>query len=446
MRAKWTNRNPRVVLAWMAGIGLLTAVACKDVLKVQDPQSFVTEKLDNPIIFPAVAAGVEGDFQLTIDDIAMFTGLMSDELTNTSTWRDWADIGEGVLRKNWATAGSYSNPQDRLLRARFAAQDAENRFTRVMGKDTVELNPLMVTVRVTEAWIDLELAMAYCESPPSPGVAAVSDQLMFQQAIKKFQTEMPLVQNAHLSASEKLAWINYVNAGLARAHLMVGNYDSALVHAQAVSAGFRKDAVFSANSAAQQNLLNQQGHQSQNRSGSLNVMWYSQLDTIAGFLRDTYSGKLDPRLPFTHDNNNSLKYDKGANGVTKFVSLGKAATAGAPIAITKKEEMNLIEAEVYWRKGQFQTAIDKMNLNRVAAGLPAFANPGTSDAVLTLLLQERFAVLFGEGHRMQDLNRFNLVKSRLGAGRISKLPLSYNEIVNNAAIGIGGGKCPDPIS
>jgi hypothetical protein len=113
--------------------------------------------------------------------------------------------------------------------------------------------------------------------------------------------------------------------------------------------------------------------------------------------------------------------------------------------MAKYGEMVLIQAEVYWKKGQFQTAIDKMNINRAAVGLPNLVLPTTGDISLWVrdaLLSERFAQLFTEGFRMQDLYRFNLVTAKLGTGRLIKLPLSVTEAINNPNIKIGGGKCP----
>jgi hypothetical protein len=52
------------------------------------------------------------------------------------------------------------------------------------------------------------------------------------------------------------------------------------------------------------------------------------------------------------------------------------------------------------------------------------------------------AELFTEGHRMTDLDRFNLVTAKLGAGRARKLPLSRNEILNNVNMKQGDAKCP----
>jgi hypothetical protein len=109
--------------------------------------------------------------------------------------------------------------------------------------------------------------------------------------------------------------------------------------------------------------------------------------------------------------------------------------------------MNLIVAEVKWRKGDNAGALAAMNLNRAlpSVALPPLTLPTSGDVntqVRDMILQERFAVLFGEGSRMQDLYRFNLVTQRLGPGRATKLPLSRTEALTNPNIGEGKETCP----
>ncbi len=440
-----TTRLLRTTSYALIATALLASGACRDILKVQDPQNFAASTLDNPILWPAIANGAEGDLMLPLDDLAIFGGMLSDELWDSSTWIDWHDISTGAIRPNRPQGTFGDNVQNALLRARYSAQAAADRFTAGMG-DTAATSPLMVQVKLVDAWADLELAMGFCESPPTQGAAAVSDTAMFKNALAKLTAVLPLAQNAHYTKpADRAAQINWITAGLARANLMLGNYDAALAAAQQVPAGFEKDAIFSSNSTAQNNNLFVQGNAGSNRSYTIRGIWYNQVDTIGGALKDWYSGKLDPRVPLSHDNNNSKGYNLGAGGVVKFFSNGKASVASAPIAMAKYAEMVLIQAEVYWRKGQFQTAIDKMNINRAAAGLPNLELPTSGDIstwVRDALLSERFAQLYTEGFRMQDLYRFNLVTAKLGPGRLIKLPLSVTEANNNPNIRIGGGTCP----
>jgi len=71
--------------AWALIATLAFPTACKDILKVEDPQTFGNQDLDDPAILAAVADGVEGIFQQTFDDALVYAGLMSDELEDTST-------------------------------------------------------------------------------------------------------------------------------------------------------------------------------------------------------------------------------------------------------------------------------------------------------------------------------------------------------------------------
>ena len=438
-------RALRGVSLGLVAAALLAGTACRDVLKVQDPQNFASSTLDNPILWPAIANGAEGDLMLPLDDFAIFTGMLSDELWDSSTWIDWRDISTGAIRPNRPQGTFGDGVQNSVLRARYSSQAAADRFTTGMG-DSASTSPLMVQVKTVDAMADLILAMGFCESPATQGTAAVSDTVMFKNALAKLTAVLTLAQNAHyVKAADKTAQVNWITAGIARANLMSGNYDAALAAAQLIPVGFEKDAIFSSNSTAQNNNLFVQGNAGSNRSYTIRGIWASQIDTVSGSMKDWYSGQLDSRIPLQHDNNNSKGYNLGAGGVVKFFSNGKASLAAAPLAMAKYGEMVLIQAEVYWRKGQFQTAIDKMNVNRAAAGLPNLVLPTTGDISLWVrdaLLSERFAQLFTEGFRMQDLYRFNLVTAKLGPGRLIKLPLSVTEAINNPNIKIGGGKCP----
>jgi phage gp37-like protein len=428
------------VLAMSIGLA-----GCSDILKVQDPQNFAANTLDNPILWPAIANGAEGDMMLPTSNLAIFGGMLSDELWDSSTWIDWHDISTGAIRPNRPQGTFGDGVQNSLLRARYAAQSAVDRFTAGM-KDTANTSPLMVQVKTVDAWSDLMLAMGFCESPPTQGAAAASDTVMFQNSLTKLTAVLALAKAAHYTKeTDRTAQVNWITSGIARANLMTGNYDAALAAAQLIPAGFEKDAVYSSNSTAQNNNEFVQGNAGSNRSYTIRGIWYNQIDTVAGSLKDWYSNQIDTRVPLQHDNNNSKGYNLGAGGVVKFFSNGKAPLANAPIALTKYAEMVLIQAEVYWKKGQYQTAVDKMNINRAAVNLPNLVLPTTGDIATwtrDALLSERFASLFAEGYRMQDLYRFNLVNAKLGPGRLVKLPLSVTETVNNSNIRINGGKCP----
>lgn len=440
------TRKLRSVFGVAIGAAALTSIACKDFLKVQDPQRFTNDALDNLTVLPAVANGVEGQFQQIYDDFVVYTGLNSDELVNSSTWIDWADMGLGRVRGDWPTApgNTWVSAQDELLRTRFTAQNAADRLTRVLGATAAGASPLMAQVKVYEAWTDLVLGMGYCEAPLVANGPRAPDTELYKQAITKFGTALTIAQ-----ASGTQAWIDFALAGRARANLLAGNYAAAATDARAVSAGFIKQAVYSVNSAT--TLTGNQLHYNRNRSGGLGTAYWSMVDTSNSgngeanpvqYVKDPWTGTIDKRMAVSHRSGTSAI---GVDNKTKHYAIQKYADYTNPITLTSKREMNLIEAEVAWRAGDFATAIADMNKNRTTApaNLPPFDATGlTSDDVRDRLLSERFAELFVEGHRMTDLDRFNLVTAKLGTGRARKYPMSRNEILNNPSLKQGEAKCP----
>ena len=377
------HRKNRVV-RWAGTLAVLAAVVgCNDLLTVQNPQVFTDDAANSDILLPAVAAGAEGDMQVSMDDMAIMSGMLSDEFWHTGTWSDWLDVSKGRIRKNPPFDGAFSDPQNAMLRARGTAESAIARFRRVLG-DTVKTSPLFVTASMARAWADLQLAMAVCEIPPTAGAATVSDTAIFKQAADSFAAMIPIIQAAHFAkTSDRDARLNQAYAGLARANLMIGNYPVALQYALLVPAGFQYDAIYSNNSAYQNNQMANQGNATYNRSFSIRDIWWPYIDTIAGQMRDPYSGQLDPRIPLGHDNNNARGYDRGSDGVTKFFSNNKYATYAAPIPLTKSAEMNLIIAEVRWRQGDFEGAMQALNINRAAVGLPPMLLPVTGNVSST---------------------------------------------------------------
>jgi hypothetical protein len=422
---------------------LVTPSACKDILKVEDPQTFGNSDLDDPAILAAVADGVEGLFQQTFDDAIVFAGLMSDEIEDTSTWVAWADMSNGVFTPNYAGGTTdFAGPQNDLLRARYAAVDAATRFDRVLGKDVASKSKIMAQVKVTEAWSDLINAMDYCESPVVADGPRQPDSELLKSTLTKFTDALAVATASGTAGADYVAW---ARAGRARTNLFLGNFDAALTDATAVPAGYRKQALFA--EGVSTHFPGNQLHTNRNRSGSLRAMWWPMVDTSNNAVATNIQTVKDP-WTLQEDNRMQVLHPRGRLGVnnrTRHYSIQKYADRASPITITSKREMNLIEAEAYWRKNQLPQAIDALNRNRTTApaNLPAFNAAGlTADAVFQRILSERFAELFVEGHRLNDLARFNLVKDRLGAGRSLKFPLSRTEILNNTSMKEGEATCP----
>lgn len=408
---------PRTLLAG-AFTAALVGGGCDGLLDVSDPSRYLDEALDDPRVFEALANGVEGRLHSYVDAIVINTGLLSDELMHTGTWAQYEDMDQGRLRPGDAL--DYGNVMTNLPQIRREAVENIARFRRVLGEAEADQEVVTARMKVVEAWATLLMAQYVCEAVLEPGGAAVPDSEIYGEAIALLTEGIQLAQGA--GAPE---YVNLARAGRARAHLMTGNLDAALADAQAVPDGFAYDAKFSEQGS--NNRMVTLNHYTENKAAGLDSRRFPQVDTVAGFMIDRWSGELDPRVKIVHRVGNRL----GVDGVKLFYSHDKYKLRSDDIPMTHWQEMRLIEAEVHWRRGELQQAIDRMNIVRDDVGLPPLENPGTADGVFEMLLEERFATLFLEGQRANDLYRFNLFPEIIGTGFNTKYQLPSVEVLNN---------------
>ena len=424
---------------------IVSAGACGNTLDVPNPQAFGDDALNNEIILKNVTNGAEGVLQLAFDDFIVVTELLSDEMESTSTWIDWEDISEGRVRHDWPTAGSFSDPQNQLLRARYAAQSAHERVESVLGA-AAATSPLRAQVLLVDAMADLLLATGYCESPLQPEAARSPDTELFKQAVTKFTAGLAAAQAITGDDAAKTKWTNVAYAGRARANLMAGNYAAAKTDAQAVAVGFQYNAVYAEGAGSTRSWTGEQFNQNRNRSGGLRRMYHSRVHSIdsvgtgEAYLRDWFDPTKDDRRMAVMRKAGQL----GVNNRFAYFGITKYADRAAPIRMLSKTESLLIEAEVAMRSNDYTTQASILNglRARSGVGLPPISTPTSATEARNALLNERMAELFVEGSRMNDLARFNLVTQMLGPARATKLPLSQTEILNNSAMKLGEGSCP----
>lgn len=415
---------------------------CSGVFDVEDPQAFGDSDLNTPVIIKSVADGAEGQLQQSYDDFVQVTSLLGDEVESTSTWIDWEDISEGRLRGDWPTTGSFSDPQNQVLRARFSAQSAAERIKAVLGA-SANTSPLLTQVSWVDGFADVVLGMGWCEGPLTAGGPRSPNTAFFPQAVTKLTAALALANG--LGAADKAKWVPAVLAARARANLFAGNYDAALADALAVPAGFVKNAVYAEAAGVQQSTTGNQFHQNRNRSAGLRRMYFPRVrgtfnssSYTVGALADWYDPtKADPRMAL-----NRKDGEKGVNNRFDYYGIQKYSDRGADQPMLTSREMNLIAAEVYMRKNDFVNEAAKLNIDRVAVGLAPIPAPANAAEAQNALLNERMAVLFVEGHRAYDLHRFNLVGTVIGTGRNTMLPLSRNEILSNPSMKEGEATCP----
>lgn len=388
-------KTTKLFAAFAAGTISLGGVACSDLLEVQDPQRYTSDDLDNAL--EAVAAGVEGDLYVTMDQFVIYQALLGDEFQHTGTWAGYDDIDHG--RFNYSNHNAEGNMGE-MLRTRWFAYDAEERFKRVMGEAEAASSPLTVQVRTVAGMADMLLGMMFCEAPAEPSGPAVGWQEILRQAEREFTEALNMAQA--LSAEE---WILTNYAGRARVRLYLEDYAGAMSDAGQIPDGWVKWAAFSANSGRQDNDVVQLTTVNNNTAAGMREKWWPLYDDATNSLRDPWTDEPDPRLPVFYDGTIAV------DGVTEHYSQYKYRTIGDDIAMFDSQEMRLIEAEVLWRDGDLEGALAKLNTLRSAAGLTPHAATTDADLVKQYLLHERLAETFMEGHRVVDLRRLGELRN-----------------------------------
>ena len=437
-----TRRFRRAASAGLLALGTMTAAGCSGLFDVEDPQAFGDSDLNNAVIIKNVADGAEGLLHQSFDDMVVMNSLLGDEVESTSTWIDWEDISEGRLRADWATAGTFSGFENALLQARFASQSAATRIENVLGADATT-SPLLTQVKWVDGVADLLFGMSVCEGPLDVAAPRSPNTAFFTQAITKLTATLALANG--LPVADRAKWVGATLAARARANLFAGNFDAAIADAAAVPAGFVKNAVFSGGSGAQQSWTGHQFHQNRNRSGGLRRLYHTRV--LGTFNATTYTtGQLadwfDPTVPDPRMAVTRKEGELGVNNRFAYFGITKYNDYATDIPMFTKREMNLIEAEAYFKKNDFATMTQRLNIDRVAVGLAPIPVPATAAEAQNALLNERMAVLFVEGQRAYDLHRYDLVTELLGPGRAQMLPLSRNEILANPSMVDGEGTCP----
>jgi len=413
----------------LAGVLGVLVIGCDDLLTVADPQRYTSDDLDEAL--EAVASGVEGDLHFAIHQYVIHAELAADVYRHTGTWAGYEEFDVGTFF--YGNSGGSNTAMERLLRARWSAIDAKERFERVL--DNATTSPLYVQAQAVEGIADLMLGQAWCEAPGEPMGAAVPDTQLLQNAVDKLTTAMSLAQGAG-----EAQWGRVAQAARARAHLLLGNYTQAASDAAAIPDGFMYAAKHSTNSGRQNNTIVSLTTAGENRAAGIRERWWDMVDTDAHLLRDPWTDELDPRVPIR------FVGELGVNGFTDHYSQWKYRSRGDDIPMFHTGEMRLIQAEAEWRNGNLPAALDLMDGVRAAVGLSAL--PATSDAAVVrdYLIHERFAQMFMEGQRMIDLGRFGLFTeievirgeqpnlNLFGPNRPVKFPLTRAEALNNPEI------------
>jgi SusD family len=445
-RPRNARRAGRPASAFWRTTALLAAAAfivgCDTgrLLDVKAPNSVPATVFDDPANAALMVNSAIGDFECAFGGWVVSTGIQSDELQDaTLTAANWQldRRDDGFTSGSYGTGGCTGTQAiyTPMSTARWEADQAVTKLSGWTDAQVVNRVSLLVQANVYAGFAYATLGMSMCQASFDLG-PLVDQKGMFALAEKRFSDAI----TASTGVAALSSYMNAAYVGRARVRLYQHNLTGAASDAQAVPKGFVFNAAMDAGNSRRYSHVYQAIVQSTNTS----------VEPTARALT-TEQGEKDPRSATTQ------LAGKASDGITdKYVpNKYNAATLvlGQAISqpVARYEEAQLILAEAQGGA----SAVTAINALRTTAGLKLYAGATDAASITALVASERQRVLFVEGFRMFDVERFNLPlvpapgsTFRLGGvyGNTVCMPLpdiernnNPNIVVANLISGIKGG-------
>jgi hypothetical protein len=426
----------RLGAASVAGLvlaaSLTTACDTQRLLEVTTPNQVPVSVLDDPANATLLVNSAVGDFQCALGATIVIEGLISGEMNDAQLGAAQWDYARRTA--NTITNGIYGTSDCGksvqgfgvylpLSRARF---DADHAILVLKAATDAEAPNRSVLLAMSNLYAGLSyawLGMTMCEAAFDNG-PAVKQKGMFALAEQRLSDAITGAQAVGTSADS----IRFASLVLrARVRLYQGNPTGAAADAQLVPKGFVMNA---SNASTAMRLYNYPYFVTKN-GGNYSIPSWSQN-------MQTEQGEIDPRSATQLANIRSANSDKTiVYTANKYLSGG----LGGATPIARYEEAQLILAEA---QGGAQAATI-INAMRADVGLKPYVGPTDAASIKNLVIDERRRVLFLEGQRNYDIERFAIpFNPAVGAtfpigggtyGNTTCLPLPDIEKNNNPSLG-----------
>jgi hypothetical protein len=395
----------------LIGIGV---TSCRGILSVDLPTRVSAGVLDDPSFAPTMVQGAIADFECAYTNYAAATGLLTDELIESTgfiAWFSWdlrrIPSSNSSLGGNTCTGAGYG-VYTPLQTARFSASDSYKRIQKFADASVPNKNNLLATAAAYEGYSLTLLGEGFCQMAIDGGPLITPAQTL-AMAEARFTDAMQLA-----TAANNTSILNFATLGRARVRLDEGNKAGADADAQLVPQSFVLNATYDAAAERHRNRVFVDNF----------VNLYTSVDPR--FRNLTYGGVADPRVPTKNAGR------LGNDGVTQLWQQLRYTAETSPMPIANWNEAQLIIAEA---EGG-QPAVDAINRLHTAAGLPAFSSTDPA-AIIAQVYEERRRELFLTGHRINDMLRlgipFDTGNDAKGQpfGTTTCLPLPDVETLNN---------------
>ncbi len=411
-------------------LGFLAACNTSRLLDVTTPNQVPVEILDQPGNAALMVNSAVGDYQCAHGSAvvveALIAGEMNDAQLGAAQW-DYARRTANTLTNGiYGTAGCAATQSPGvylpLATARFDADHAIANLKSWTDAQVPNRTGLLAIANLYAGFSYSFLGMAMCQAAFDNG-PAVNQKGMFALAEQRLTDAIAAAQTA---GADSVRFAAYVVRS--RMRLYQGNTAGALADAQLVPKGF----VMNASTSGTALRLYNRVFAVTKQFGFYSIPSWSQNMT-------TERGEVDPRSA------TQLAGTRSANNNATIVYAPNKYIAGdaAPMPLARYEEAQLIIAEV---QGGAQ-AVAIINAMRADAGLLPYVGPIDAASIRNLVIDERRRVLFLEGTRNYDIERFQIPffpavgqNFPVGGGTYGNttcLPLPDVEKNNNPSLGPG---------
>jgi hypothetical protein len=378
-----------------AALAATLLVACNTdrLLTVQAPNSVPATVFDDPANATLMVNSIIGDFECAFGGFVTAEGIATDELQDaTITAANWQldRRDDGFTSGTYGTGSCTSNEgiYTPLSTSRFEGDAAIKRLVGWTDAQVANRQSLVAQANLYTAFSYATMGMSMCQAAFDLS-APVDQKGMFALAEQRFNDAITAAQ-----ASNQTAILNAAYVGRARVRLFQHNLSGAISDAQLVPKGFVFNAAMDATTSRRFNHV----YNAISTSGAMTVEAATRTLT-------TENNEIDPRSATTK------LTTKPADGTSlmfipsKYNAATLAAGEAIPQPIARYEEAQLIIAEA---QGGAQ-AVSIINAMRTAVSLKPYTGATDAASITSLIIGERQRVLFVEGFRGFDIERFNLV-------------------------------------
>jgi hypothetical protein len=391
----------------LAGLVPLATAACSDVLSldVEAPGRIADDDLNTVDAIPGIVAGMAYDLSQAVDGTLQQVNMAGGEIWHGGSY-DWGTYPRGLLLQEPADwDGEYGT----ISQARWVA---ENGLKRIEGinPDTYERNGDVAQAYLYAGFANRLMGELQCTGTVDGGPEVPRSEF-FVRADSLFSRA---IQVGGAANADEVVTAAY--GGRASVRAWRGDWTGAASDAQQVPVDFQYDVIFSLSVGA---VSNDFVFETTNRKEYTvyTTMWEDYPD--------------DARVPWrvVYDANGEV--EKGQDGETDFYQQLKYRNQDDDIALTKGTEMLMLRAEAALRAGDIAGMTAFLNQSRAHYGMDAINQPGSTADAWAVMRFERYATLWLEGRRLNDLHRFEadggVIADPFAQGRDTCFPISDEE-------------------